>query len=142
MAELKTKPTAASARAFVDSFEDGRRRQDCLELLAMMEEISGEPATMWGGSIVGFGKYRYRYASGRSGTWFRVGFASRKNALTLYFMLALDQQGELLSALGKHKRGKGCLYIKKLADVDGEVLRELIRASCAQGSGSSCGGSH
>ena len=138
MAELKTKPTAASARTFVASIKDGNRRKDCQEILAMMEEISGEPPTMWGGSIVGFGKYRYRYASGRTGTWFRVGFASRKNALTLYFMLALDQQGERLRALGKHKRGKGCLYIKNLADVDREVLKGLIRASCAREDASSC----
>ena len=142
MAELKTKPTAASARDFVASLKDAPRRRDCLELLEIMEEISGEPPRMWGASMVGFGKYRYRYASGRSGTWFRVGFASRKKALTLYFMMALDQQAERLAALGKHKRGKGCLYIKQLADVDRGVLLDLIRASCAQGDGSSCDGSH
>jgi hypothetical protein len=142
MAKLKTKPTAASAREFVASLEGPGRRRDCAELLDIMEEIAGEPPTMWGTSIVGFGSYRYRYASGRAGTWFRVGFASRKNALTLYLMLDLDQQGERLAALGKHKRGKGCLYIKRLADIDDEALRNLIRASCGREDGSSRGCSH
>ena len=142
MAELKTKPTAASAREFVASLKDESRRRDCLELLELMEQISGEPPRMWGASIVGFGKYRYRYASGRSGTWFRVGFASRKTALTLYFMLALDRQAERLAALGKHKRGKSCVYVKQLADVETSVLVELIRASCVREDGSSCSGSH
>lgn len=130
MAELKTKPTATSATNYVASLPDPQRRRDCGGLLSMMERISGDPPTMWGGSIVGFGSYQYRYKSGRSGTWFRVGFASRKNALTLYLMLDLDRQADRLSRLGKHKRGKGCLYIKALSDVDERVLEELIRESC------------
>ena len=142
MAELKTKPTEASVRAHVDAIADPARRRDCAALLEMMAEISGEPAAMWGGSIVGFGTYRYRYASGRTGTWFQVGFASRKRALTLYLMLDLDSQSKRLEALGKHKRGKGCLYLKRLSDVSEEVLRDLIRASCGQAQDASCDGSH
>ncbi len=142
MAELKTKPTASDAREFVASLKDIGRRRDCSALLDMMEEITGDPPTMWGTSIVGFGTYRYRYASGRTGTWFRVGFASRKNALTLYLMLDLDRQGERLEALGRHKRGKGCLYIKRLADIDQDALRDLVRASSGVGDGQSCGSSH
>ena len=132
MAELKTKPTGGSARLYVDSIADPVRRRDCATLLEVMAEISGEPPAMWGTGIVGFGTYQYRYASGRTGTWFRVGFSSRARALTLYLMLDLDSQSERLGALGKHRRGKGCLYVKKLADVSEDVLRDLIRASCAQ----------
>ena len=132
MAELKTKPTAASAANHVASLPDPQRRRDCADLLSTMERISGDAPRMWGGSIVGFGSYQYRYKSGRSGTWFRVGFASRKNALTLYLMLDLDKQADRLSRLGRHKRGKGCLYIKTLSDVDERVLEELIRVSCGQ----------
>ena len=140
MAELKTKPTAASAANFVASLPNPQRRRDCRELLSMMERISGDGPTMWGGSIVGFGSYQYRYKSGRSGTWFRVGFASRKNALTLYLMLDLDQQADRLARLGKHKRGKGCLYIKTLSEVDQGVIEELIRVSCGKADDScACG---
>ena len=142
MAELKTKPTDVDPLAFLESIPDPARRQDCAELFEMMSEAAGEPPVMWGGSIIGFGSLQYRYASGHSGTWFRVGFASRKQALTLYLMLDLDRQGERLAALGKHKRGKGCLYIKRLADVDLDVLRELMAASFAQDRYGSCGGSH
>lgn len=141
MAELKTKPTTADPLAFINAIPDPDRRQDCIDLLEMMS-AAGEPPVMWGGSIIGFGSLHYRYASGRSGTWFRVGFASRKQALTLYLMLDLDQQGKRLAALGKHKRGKGCLYVKRLADIDRKVLRELINASLAQDQSGSCGGSH
>lgn len=142
MAELKTKPTDADPLAFLESIPDPARRKDCGELFTMMSEAAGEPPVMWGGSIFGFGSLQYRYASGRGGTWFRAGFASRKQALTVYLMLDLDKQGERLAAIGKHKRGKGCLYIKRLADVDSEVLRELIAASLALTSYGTCGGSH
>ena len=142
MAELKTKQTQASPHEFVAAISNPVRRRDCQELLEIMEEISGAPPKMWGTGIVGFGRYDYRYASGRTGTWFQVGFASRKNALTVYLMLALDNLGDRLATLGRHKRGKGCLYIKNLDDVDPEVLRDLIRDSCAAADGSSSGGSH
>ena len=97
---------------------------------------------MWGTSIVGFGRYDYRYASGRSGTWFRVGFSPRKTAISLYLMLDLEAQEDRLAALGKHQRGKSCLYIRRLADIDAKVLRELIEASCCGGVDKSCGSSH
>lgn len=140
MAELKTKQTDASARDFVAAIPDPARRRDCAELLRVMEEIAGEPPRMWGSSIVGFGTYDYRYASGRTGTWFRTGFASRKQALTLYLMLDLDACAERLDALGRHKRGKSCVYVRGLADIDLEVLKGLVRDSCDQASHKSCGG--
>ena len=142
VAELKTRPTDASARELVDSIPDRARREDCVALLDMMQAISGEAPRMWGPSIVGFGTYDYRYASGRSGTWFRSGFSPRKTAIALYLMLDLDAQEERLAALGKHTRGKSCLYVRKLADINTAVLRELIEASCDSGTNSSCGGSH
>lgn len=142
VAELKTKPTDASARDFLAALPDPDRRRDCRDLLAMMEAATGEEPRMWGASIVGFGSYDYRYASGRSGTWFRAGFASRKNALTVYLMMDLDAQADRLASLGRHKRGKGCLYIRRLADIDRDVLRDLIQQSCDPGSDASCCGTH
>ena len=96
-----------------------------------MQEVSGEAPVMWGENIVGFGKYAYRYASGRTGEWPKVGFASRKESLTLYFRDYLDQHADLLARLGKYKVGKGCLYVKRLGDVDADVLRELVARSVA-----------
>ena len=107
-----------------------------------MQAAAGEAPQMWGPSIVGFGRYDYRYASGRSGTWFRVGFSPRKTAISLYLMLDLDAQEDRLAALGKHQRGKSCLYVRRLADIDTEVLRELIEASCCASVDKSCGDSH
>jgi len=131
MAELKTTPNSASVKQFIDSIDDDRRRADSRKLLAMMREITGEKAKMWGPSIVGFGNYHYKYASGREGDWFQAGFSPRKHALTLYLMQGLGTREELLSRLGKYKAGKSCLYIKRLEDVDGSVLRELIACSLA-----------
>lgn len=142
MAENKTRPTQADARAFVDSLDDPARRRDCLELLELMESATGASPQMWGGSIVGFGTHAYRYASGRSGTWFRAGFSPRKQALTLYLMVDFQEQGELLAKLGKHKRGKSCLYVRRLADLDRAALQELILRAWGQGGDSSCGGAH
>ena len=141
MAELKTKQTDASARDFVAAISDPARRRDCTELLRIMEEVAGEPPRMWGASIVGFGRYDYRYASGRTGTWFRAGFAPRKRALTLYLMLDLDARAERLEALGRHKRGKSCVYVRGLADIDLEVLRGLVRDACDPAARKSCDGS-
>ena len=141
MAELKTKPTSASPRAFVDAIPDEARRRDCRTLLEMMRGIAGEPR-MWGDSIVGFGSHDYRYPTGRTGTWFLTGFSPRKRALTVYLMLDLDRMEERLAALGKHRHGRGCLYIKRLADIDTAVLKDLIRLSCAKQDGKSCGGAH
>ncbi len=131
MAEAKTQPTTANAWEFIAGIPDPQRRQDCLAVAELMQEVSGEAPVMWGESMVGFGKYAYKYASGRTGEWPRVGFASRKDALTLYFCGYLENHADLLARLGKHKVGKGCLYIKRLSDVDAGVLRELVARSVA-----------
>jgi hypothetical protein len=126
MAELKTKPTQASVAEFIASIDPGRQA-DCKALSKMMERATGAKAKMWGAAIVGFGDTHYKYASGREGDWFPLGFSPRKKDLTLYLMGGLDD--DLLARLGKHKRGQGCLYIGKLADVDTTVLQELIQTS-------------
>jgi hypothetical protein len=130
--ENKTQPTAVDAAAFIAAIPDEQRRADCAALAALMQEVTGEPPVMWGDSMVGFGKYAYRYASGRTGEWLVTGFAPRKDNLTLYFCFYLENQAELLARLGKHKIGKGCLYIKRLSDVDEGVLRELVGAAVAE----------
>lgn len=132
MAELKTKRSGASVEAFLNGVADERKRNDSFTILAMMQEITHEEAQMWGDSIVGFGSYRYHYASGREGEWFITGFSPRKQNLTLYFMPGFEQQGELLQRLGKHTTGAGCLYIKKLDDIDLPVLRQMIERAVGE----------
>ena len=129
MAELKTKKNDASVEDFLNGVENPKRKADSFELLKMMQEITGEEPTMWGSSLVGFGSYDYKYASGREGSWFRTGFSPRKNAMTLYIMSGFSQYDELMEKLGKYTTGKSCLYVKKLEDVDQDVLRELIKQS-------------
>jgi hypothetical protein len=131
MAELKTKPTAASVEAFLTAVPGDERRADCLALAAMMREATRAEPKMWGPAIVGFGDHHYRYASGREGDWFMVGFSPRKGDLSIYLTAGLDHFAPLLAKLGKHKRGKGCLYVRRLADVDTAVLRELVDGSVA-----------
>ena len=131
MAELKTKETDASVEEFLNGLPDQRRREDCLEVLALMRGIVKAPPKMWGGSIVGFGSYHYKYESGREGDWFIAGFSPRKENLTLYIMPGLDRYSDLLKRLGKFKTGKSCLYIKKLADIDLSVLEELVAEAVA-----------
>lgn len=131
MAELKTQPTNADVDAFLNSVEPDAKRADCFAVKALMEEVIGAPAQMWGSSIVGFGRYRYKYASGREGEWMLTGFAPRKASLTLYIMDGFEEYDDLMARLGKHTTGKSCLYIKKLADVDMAVLRELVEKSAA-----------
>ena len=126
MAELKTKPNRADVGKFIDSIADAGKHRDSRALLAMMQEITGAKPRMWGASIVGFGTYHYRYASGREGDWFVTGFSPRKQALTVYLMCDVSTQQPLLDKLGKYKIGKSCLYVKKLADIDEAVLRQLI----------------
>lgn len=127
MAENKTQATAASVEDFLAAVDHPVRRADGLRLLAMMSEITGEQPTMWGPSIVGFGRYHYKYETGREGDAAAVGFSPRKASLSLYGITYSPEAGELLERLGKHKIGAGCLYVNKLADVDEAVLRELIR---------------
>lgn len=129
MPESKTQPTSASVDEFLDGIADPTRREDCRTVAAMMQAATGEPPVMWGEGIVGFARYRYHYASGRSGDWPIVGFSPRKNDLTLYLMPGFDGREVLLEKLGKHKTGKACLYLKRLSDVDPAVLQQLIAAS-------------
>jgi Domain of unknown function (DU1801) len=127
VAEMKTKQTKVSALTFLRAIEHPQRRADGMELLKLMREISGEPAKMWGPSIVGFGTRRYAYASGRTGEICTIGFSPRKASLVLYCG-ATSVDKSLLAKLGKHKTGAGCLYITKLDDIDRTVLRKLVRA--------------
>jgi hypothetical protein len=129
MAELKTQPTDESVIAFLNSVENEKKRQDSFKIMALMQEVTGEQPKMWGESIVGFGSYHYKYASGREGDWFLTGFSPRKQALTLYIMSGFDEYDDLLGKLGKFKTGKACLYIKKIEDVDIDILKELVRKS-------------
>lgn len=129
MAELKTAVNEASVTDFLNAVEDETRRRDSLALLDILREETGHEPKMWGDSIVGFGSYHYKYASGREGDWFLTGFSPRKQALSVYIMAGFRRYDDLLRRLGKHKTGKSCLYIKSLDDVDLEVLRELIRES-------------
>ena len=129
MAQLKTTPNDKDVQAFLNAVEDDQRRQDCLAVSALMQEITGAEAKMWGPSIVGFGSYHYQYESGRAGDWFLTGFSPRKQNLTLYIMAGFDRYEELMRNLGKYKTGKSCLYLKRLADADPDLLRNLIKAS-------------
>lgn len=131
MAENKTKPNDTDVSVFLNSIENDRRRADAFELLGMMTEISGEPARLWGPSIVGFGSYHYKYESGREGDHLQVGFSPRKANLVCYIMLGFSGYESLMSRLGKYKTGKSCLYINKLDDIDRSVLKELITRSLA-----------
>ncbi|RAL25176.1 DUF1801 domain-containing protein [Lujinxingia litoralis] len=127
----KTVPTDQDPLAYLNALEDEGRRQDCLQLVQIMEEEVGAHPVMWGDAIVGFGTYRYVYQSGREGDWPLVGFSPRKRNLSLYIMSGFEGADDLMARLGKHKTGKSCLYINKLADIDQDALRELIRRSLA-----------
>lgn len=121
-----TRPTDIDPATFVDAVEHPTRRADAQVLLRLMEEVTGERPVMWGDAIVGFGRYHYRYASGREGDWMRIGFSPRKSSLSLYGLQTGPDAEALLAKLGKHKRGAGCVYVNKLADVDAEVLQQLV----------------
>jgi len=129
MVANKTKASLAPVGEFLAGIEDPKRRSDCMKIAAIMQELTGTEAKMWGDSIVGFGDYHYKYASGREGDWFLCGFSPRKRNLTLYIMSYLEFHTDHLKNLGKFKNGKGCLYINKLEDIDETVLRTLITAS-------------
>ncbi len=125
--EAKTRPTNDSVQEFLSSVEPAVRRDQGLQLLEMFRAETGAEPVLWGPSIVGFGRLRYTYATGRSGEMARVGFSPRKGALTLYGLTLYGSNADLLERLGKHRVGKGCLYVNKLEDVDLDVLRELVR---------------
>jgi hypothetical protein len=127
----KTQPTDADVEAYLDSVEQPRRREDALAALALMREVSGVEPRMWGASMVGFGRQDYTTADGRQHQWFAIGLAPRKAALTLYGLTYYDSNADLLQRLGPHTTGKGCLYVKRLEDLDHEVLRELVARSWA-----------
>ena len=128
--EPKTRLTDASPAAFIKRVTDERRRGDCQELLALMQSVTGDPPRMWGSSIVGFGRYRYKYATGREGESLLTGFSPRKQNLVLYLGPGIDNK-DLMARLGKHKTGKGCLYLTRLDDVDRKVLRTVVEESVA-----------
>lgn len=129
MADLKTKPTGRSVARFLDSITDERTRKDCRTLVRIMKQATKAAPKMWGPSIVGFGSYHYKYASGREGDFFLTGFSPRKQAMTVYIMAGFKRYDALLGKLGNHKTGKSCLYIKRLEDVDMETLKKLILQS-------------
>lgn len=135
MYELKTKLNNRSVLDFIMSIEHDKRRADSLKLLDIFGEVTGEEPEMWGESIVGYGSYHYKYASGQEGDWMRTGFSPRKQALTLYLMTGFSPHEELMSSLGKYKTGKGCLYINKLEDVKLDVLKKLIKESFEMATG-------
>ena len=130
MAELKTKLNNASVDKFLKGIKDKQASADCFQIVEIMKKATKAEPKMWGMNIVGFGNYHYKYVSEREGDWFIIGFSPRKQNLTLYGMGNLDEQ--LLEKLGKHSRGKGCLYIKKLADVDIKVLQKLATTSAKE----------
>jgi hypothetical protein len=126
MAELKTRKTAASVEKFLGAVKDEQTRKDCQAIVKLMQRATKARPKMWGPSIVGFGDYHYKYASGRENDWFLTGFSPRKGNLTLYIMSGFHRYPELMKKLGKCKAGGSCLYVKRLADVDTKVLNELI----------------
>ncbi len=129
MAELKTKKTESSVEGFLNTVKDEEVRKDCFEIAKMMKKATKEEPKMWGPAIIGFGSYHYKYESGREGDMMKIGFSPRKQNITLYIMLGADPENPLLKKLGKYTIGKGCLYIKKIADIDKQVLQELINES-------------
>ncbi len=125
-AEPITRPTNVKPKDFLAKVKDGQKRKDSLEVLKMMEKITGEKGAMWGTAIIGFGTTKIKYASGKELDWPKTAFSPRKQALTLYVLNRSKAQAALLKKLGKHKTGKVCLYINKLSDVDTEVLKKVI----------------
>ncbi|MBL8058042.1 MAG: DUF1801 domain-containing protein [Anaerolineales bacterium] len=132
MAELKTKPTGQSVARFIQAQADERRRAECQTLVDLMRQATGAEPKLWGTAIVGFGDYHYTYKSGREGDWFPIGFSPRKQNLTLYAMGGWEAFAPLLAKLGKHKLGKGCLYLNHLDEVDLPTLRKLIAQAVKQ----------
>ena len=132
MAELKTRPTAASVSKFINDIRDPVKRKDCKTVAAIMTEISGHKPKMWGPSIIGFGSYHHKYPNGQEADWPLLSFSPRKQNLTLYILHGSAEENQLLKKLGKHTTGKSCLYIKQLSDVDLPTLKTLIR-NCFKG---------
>ena len=130
LAEIKTKPTAASVEDFINAVPDEQKRKDSFAILEMMRKATGEEPAMWGSSIIGFGNVRYKSPkTGREVDWLRIGFSPRKANISLYLTMDVKKHGDALEKLGKHKTGVGCLYINKLADVDIKVLESMMKTS-------------
>lgn len=132
MSENKTKPTDVNVDDFLNEIDNPAQKQDTLKIIKMMKEITGEKPKLWGDSIIGFGEYRYKYASGREGDWFLTGVSPRKNNITLYLSYGFENHSDLMGELGKYKTGKACLYIKKLEDVNEAALKKLISRSAEE----------
>jgi hypothetical protein len=132
MVQNKTKATEASVESYISAIKDEARRKDCEALAKLMTKATKQQPKMWGTSIVGFGSYHYKYESGREGDSCLTGFSSRKSDISIYLVANVIGQEELLSKLGKHKIGKGCLYVRKLSDVNLKVLEQLIVATVAE----------
>jgi hypothetical protein len=129
MDELKTKKNDADVILFLNGVESEKKKQDAFIILNMMKEITGEEPKMWGSGIIGFGDLHYKYKTGREGNWFKIGFSPRKQHIVLYFMSYFNGFENILNRIGKYKTGKSCFYIKKLDDINPDVLKELIKES-------------
>ena len=129
MAENKTKPTDQSVKAFINALDDEQKIADSNALIDLMKKETGCEPKMWGSSIIGFDQYHYKYKSGREGDFLKVGFSPRKREFSTYLMCRFDNNEDLMKKLGKHKTGKSCLYVKRLEDIDMDVLRELVKES-------------
>jgi len=129
MAGLKTKPNKKNVETFIGKIADPVKRQDSKVVLDIMKKVTGEQPLMWGSSIIGFGKYHYKYASGREGDWMLTGFSPRKQNLTIYIMPGFDRYKALLVKLGKYKTSVSCLYIRRLSEIDLSILEKLIKKS-------------
>ena len=129
MSELKTKPSKRSVTKFINALEDEQKRKDSRQILRLMEKLTGSKPILWGENIIGFGRYHYTYKSGQEGSWFITGFSPRKQNLTIYIMPGFSKYDNLLKKLGKHKKGKSCLYINKLDNIDTQILEKLISES-------------
>ena len=132
MAENKTKATEASVESYLSAIEDEGRRKDCEDLAKLMTRATKQKPKMWGTSIVGFGSYHYKYESGREGDSCLIGFSSRKSDISIYGLVNFSGQDTLFAKLGKHKMGKGCVYVHKLSDIDSKVLEKLIVGSVVE----------
>jgi hypothetical protein len=131
MAQLKTRPNDKNVVEFLNAVENETKREDSFTILELMQQVTGSEPIMWGDSIIGFGSYHYKYASGREADWFLTGFSPRVQNLTLYIMSGFDEYDDLLGKLGKHSTGKSCLYVKRLENIDLDVLKELVEKSVA-----------
>ena len=132
MAANKTQPTVQSVAACLDAIADAPRRADCQQLADLMQRLTGCAPVMWGAGLIGFDRYHYRYDSGREGDFFVIGFSPRKNDISVYLPCSGSAQTALLAKLGKHKMGKGCLYMRKLSDIDSDIFEQLVTDAVAE----------